>query len=59
MKKVYLLLVSIVLSFTVISQVAPDKYLVKFTDKNDSPYSINNPEAFLSQKALDRRNAHG
>ncbi len=59
MKKIYLLLVSIVLSFTVISQVAPDKYVVRFTDKNDSPYSINNPEAFLSQKALDRRNAHG
>ena len=37
------------------SQVAPDKYWVKFTDKNNSPYSINNPEAFLSQKAIDRR----
>lgn len=59
MKKIYLLLVSIVITFTVISQVAPDKYVVRFTDKNDSPYSINNPEAFLSQKALDRRNAHG
>ncbi|MCD4730721.1 MAG: S8 family serine peptidase [Bacteroidales bacterium] len=59
MKKVYLLLVSIVITFTVISQVAPDKYLVKFTDKNDSPYSISNPEEFLSQKALDRRTAHG
>jgi serine protease AprX len=30
-------------------------YLIKFTDKNNSPYSLSNPQAFLSQKALDRR----
>lgn len=41
------------------AQVAPDKYWVRFTDKNNSPYSINNPETFLSQKAIDRRLNHG
>ena len=28
---------------------------MQFTDKNDSPYSIDAPEAYLSQRALDRR----
>jgi subtilisin family serine protease len=36
-------------------EVAPGKYAVKLTDKNNSPYSINNPEKFLSQKSIDRR----
>jgi hypothetical protein len=31
------------------------KYAVHFTDKDNTPYSINEPEAFLSQKAIDRR----
>ncbi|MFN2429487.1 MAG: S8 family peptidase [Cryomorphaceae bacterium] len=37
------------------SQVAPDHYLVYFTDKENTPFSIDNPEAFLSQRAIDRR----
>jgi serine protease AprX len=42
-------------ALTTFSQVAPDKYFVKFTDKNNSPYSIQNPSEFLSQRAIDRR----
>ncbi len=30
-------------------------YLVQFTDKNNSSFSINRPQEFLSQKAIDRR----
>jgi serine protease AprX len=41
-----------------VSQVAPNRYWVKFTDKNNTPFSIGNPDAFLSQKAIDRRIAH-
>ena len=37
------------------SQVAPDVYLVSFTDKDNNPYSINQPQEFLSDKALSRR----
>lgn len=37
------------------SQVYPDKYVVEFTDKNNSPFSIENPGAFLSQRAIERR----
>jgi subtilisin family serine protease len=38
-----------------LAQIAPDKYYVQFTDKNNSPYSVEEPEEFLSQRALDRR----
>lgn len=31
------------------------KWVIQFTDKNNSPYSFNNPSAYLSQKAIDRR----
>ncbi|MEI8005373.1 MAG: S8 family serine peptidase [Bacteroidota bacterium] len=47
------------LAFAVSGQVAPNKFFVAFTDKNGTPYNINNPQAFLTQRAIDRRNAHG
>ncbi len=34
------------------------KYLVRFTDKNYSSYSLSNPSAYLSQRAIDRRNRY-
>ena len=34
---------------------AQDRYMVFFNDKAGTPYSIENPEEFLSQRALDRR----
>jgi serine protease AprX len=34
-------------------------YLVKFTDKNNSPYSLQNPTVFLSQKSIERRFKQG
>lgn len=57
MKKAYLLLILALVSVITIAQVAPDKYVVKFTDKNESPYSVYNPGEFLTQKAIDRRAA--
>lgn len=36
-----------------------NKYAVYFTDKNLNPFSINNPSAFLTQKAIERRNNFG
>lgn len=59
MKNLLVLLFSVVMTVGSIAQVAPGKYWVKFTDKNDSPYSIDNPSEYLSQRALDRRAAHG
>ena len=37
------------------AQIATDIYWVQFTDKDNSPYSIDNPEAYLSPRALQRR----
>ncbi len=39
--------------------VSPNHYSVYFTDKNDSPFSVENPEEFLSQKSIDRRKKYG
>jgi hypothetical protein len=55
MKKIYFLFFVILVCGNGWSQVSPDKYWVRFTDKNNSPYSVNNPEEFLSQRAIDRR----
>ncbi|MFI5164110.1 MAG: S8 family peptidase [Bacteroidia bacterium] len=35
------------------------KYFIQFTDKNNSPYSISNPSAFLSARAMQRRTNQG
>ena len=35
------------------------KYFIPFTDKNNSPFSVSNPSAFLSQRAIDRRITQG
>ncbi len=40
-------------------QIAPGRYYVQFTDKNNSPYSLEHPEAFLTQRAIDRRANQG
>ncbi len=55
MKKLSLLLLALVAGFYAQAQIATNIYWVQFTDKNDSPYSINVPEDYLSQRALDRR----
>src|SRR5687767_11285010 len=35
------------------------KYWVQFSDKNGTPYNINNPSAFLSSRAIQRRTNQG
>ena len=59
MKK-YISLLSILLFICTqgFSQIAPDKYFIQFTDKNNSPYSVNRPEDFLTARAIARRQAH-
>lgn len=41
------------------SASAPGKFWVQFSDKNNSPYSIDNPSEFLSEAALQRRANQG
>ncbi|MCB0805405.1 MAG: S8 family serine peptidase [Bacteroidales bacterium] len=55
MKTTFTLIFAIFISGILFAQVSPNKYWVKFTDKDNSPYSINNPEEFLSEKAIQRR----
>ena len=59
MKRLGLLFLLIVTSLFAQAQVATDIYWVQFTDKNNSPYSIDNPEAYLSPRALERRARQG
>ena len=55
MKKLFFLVLLLVAAMAVPAQIAPDIYWVQFTDKANSPYSIDNPEAYLSPRALQRR----
>lgn len=55
MRKVTFLLSFLMLGMFAQAQVATNIYWVQFTDKNNSPYSIDNPEAYLSPRALQRR----
>ncbi len=55
MKKIILLLLVILSGQQAI--FAQDRYVIFLTDKNNSPYSVSNPSAFLSQRAIARRTA--
>ena len=55
MKKLSLLFFLLACAVLSYAQIATNIYWVQFTDKNDSPYSIDNPSEYLSQRALDRR----
>jgi serine protease AprX len=55
LRKSLFFLVVIFISAGTSAQIAPHKYLVKFTDKNNSPYTLSNPSQFLTAKAIARR----
>ena len=55
MKKLSLSLILMVCAVFAQAQIATNVYWVQFADKANSPYSIDNPEEFLSQRALERR----
>ena len=58
MKKI-LLLIALISSMGVYSQIAPDYYAIQFTDKNNNDYSLDAPEDFLTQRSIDRRTRQG
>jgi hypothetical protein len=41
------------------AQTVYTRYFVAFSDKNNSAYNINNPQQFLSQRAINRRTNQG
>ncbi|MBK7853810.1 MAG: hypothetical protein IPJ79_01860 [Bacteroidetes bacterium] len=57
MKK-YLLALSLITAFSNLV-FAQDKYVVKLTDKNGTPFTIGNPSAYLSPRAIQRRTNQG
>lgn len=57
MKQIFLALFLVMLAYTAKSQTYGAMYRVQFTDKNNSPFSIDKPEEFLSKRALERRKA--
>ena len=53
-----LFMTTILLPQQTIAQTTSEyKFWVSLTDKNNSPYSVSQPLDFLSQRAIDRRNA--
>ena len=57
MKKTLLIATLIALCTGAFAQIGPDLYFIEFTDKNNTPYSLYNPQEYLSQRAIDRRQA--
>ena len=61
MRKFCLFIPLLIIGFNLIAQtqVETDKYWVQFTDKNNTPYSIDKPEEFLSERSIQRRIKYG
>ncbi len=54
MKKFFLFLL-LITSFSLNLSAQYTKYVIKFKDKTGTPFSINDPSKFLSQRAIERR----
>lgn len=54
MKRIILILFVLYVTFSVFAQ-APTCYRIYLSDKNNTPYTIDNPSAYLSQRAIDKR----
>lgn len=50
---------TLLLALSATAQTAPSTYWVQFTDKAGTPYSIGEPEQFLSARSIARRQAQG
>lgn len=53
-KKLYFLILCCGMSFAIFAQ-NPTCYRIYLSDKNNSPYSIESPSEYLSQRAIDKR----
>lgn len=52
-------LLILLLSLTTLAEAQVNRYFVYFKDKNGTPYSISQPEQFLTSKSLARRTQQG
>ena len=55
MKKTLTFITLSLLFHFLIAQTTPHQYWIHLKDKNNSIYSINKPNEYLSQRAIDRR----
>lgn len=55
MVRISLLLIVLIVAGAAKAQMAPGKYWVEFTDKDNTPYSVSQPEVFLSDRSIERR----
>ncbi|MCR4680589.1 MAG: S8 family peptidase [Bacteroidales bacterium] len=55
MKRITLLMVLMAFGIILSAQITPTCYRLSLSDKNNSPYSINDPSAYLSERALAKR----
>jgi hypothetical protein len=56
--KIHVIFFITILSLFKAEGLFAQKWAVYFKDKNNSTYTIDNPEKFLSQRALDRRSKY-
>lgn len=54
MKRLQFIILMLV-GFSAFAQISPTCYRVALSDKNNNPYSIDNPSAYLSERALAKR----
>lgn len=59
MKTLSFFLMVVMMSVQSFSQVAPQKYFIEFMDRYNSPYSVNTPQQYLSNRAIERRQRQG
>ena len=60
MRRLFVLMtLLLMIGVTAYPQIAPNRYWVQFTDKNNTPYSIDRPEEFLSERSIQRRVKYG
>lgn len=60
MRRLFVLMtLLLIIGVNAFPQIAPDRYWVQFADKNNSPYSIDKPEEFLSERSIERRVKYG
>lgn len=59
MKIIAFILTLLCISLDSFTQVAPQKYFILFTDKNNSPFSTDRPHEFLTDRSIERRARQG
>jgi len=55
MKKYFVFFLIVFFAINIFAQENSEFYWIELLDKNNNPYSVSNPEGFLSQRAIDRR----